>query len=153
MRLGCILELIRVLFASLRAYKVRKHSHNWLKTHLEPFKCIYIAFWYYLECYLRLYALTKWANVVIIDWKHIYNYSNAFRLRSGTNWRVICIVTHLQSAQTLLSLIKHTFRTIQMRLGCVLVLIGVLFASLRAYNVCKHSHNWLKTHLEKFKCV
>ena len=31
MRLGCVLVLIRVLFASGRAYKVRKRSHNLLK--------------------------------------------------------------------------------------------------------------------------
>ena len=40
MRLGCILELIGVLFASLRAYEVRKRRNKLLKTYLEPFECV-----------------------------------------------------------------------------------------------------------------
>ena len=56
----------------------------------------------------------------------------------------------LQSAQKVVIFIENTFRTIEMRLGCILVRIGVLFASLCAYNVRNHNHNWLKTHLEPF---
>ena len=59
----------------------------------------------------------------------------------GTKWSVICILTRLQSVQTLSLLIENTFRTIQMRFGCVLVLILVLFASGRAYQVLKRSQN------------
>ena len=47
----------------------------------------------------------------------------------------------LQSAQKVVIFIENTFRTIEMRLGCVLVLIRLLFASLRAYKVRKRYHN------------
>ena len=55
---------------------------------------------------------------------------------------VLCAsLTRLESSQTKSSLIEITFRTIQMRLGYVLVLIGVSFASLRAYKWRERSHN------------
>ena len=53
----------------------------------------------------------------------------------------MCIFTRLDSAQALSKLIENIIRTIKMHLDHIMVLIEVLFASLRAYKVRKRSHN------------
>ena len=64
----------------------------------------------------HIYSLDKYVNV------HL----NAIKVIRNNIWAIL-------SSQTLSQVIVNTFRTIRMRLGCILVLIGVLFAFSRAY--------------------
>ena len=113
MRLGCILVLIGVLFASSRAYI--QHTSPLMR--MNAFGLHFSTNWSVICIFTRLYSSHKYFNAAKCNWshfewvlasqyalsrskfieKHTNSHSNEFKLQSIATSSVIWILTHLYS--------------------------------------------------------
>ena len=125
MRVGFILLLIWVLFASSRTYIHHTSTLIWL----NAIKVTWNEFWYYNMRKVSQNSLKK----------HVRSHSNAFKLQSTATLVVIGILTHLYSWEKYVNVLYKHFKSSE-----------IIFWQLE---VRRRSHNWLKTHLESFEYV